>query len=215
MRQHALLAGDPAGLQDQIRRARIAPRDERFAVALVRDLRLVAQAHQRLHAAGGDAAAHHLFDLVQAVGVGFRRIGQLGERAVVAAVPAEVGERDEDVPRHRDPVAGERSFQAARAFAEQSADLRIVEPVPHRLGLATAEGSAVDETGDPGFDLGERGPRRRGGGRHVRGGLNADGRRRIDVRIEGGQGGAPGWGAGSPWIITQRGRRLQSSGSAR
>ena len=72
---------------------------------LVGLLGLVAQAEERLDAAGRHAAAHRLRHLVQRVGLRFRRVGQLGEGAVRAAIAAQVGERQEDVARHGDDVA--------------------------------------------------------------------------------------------------------------
>jgi hypothetical protein len=105
VRQHARFEGDSTRLHQVLGGRAQAAMLEPLAVGSIGDLRLVAETEERLDAAGAQGAAHHLPHVPERVGPGLRRVRRDRERAVGAAVAAEVGERDEHVPRHAHRVS--------------------------------------------------------------------------------------------------------------
>ena len=117
---------------------------EPLAMRAVRDLRLVAEAEQRLDAARRDAAAHHGRDLVERVRVRLGRVRRLREGAVRAAVATQVGERDEDVARDGDAIAPRPALALGRGL-EQRLEHRVVgEPLRQPLAVRRGEPLVLD-----------------------------------------------------------------------
>jgi hypothetical protein len=111
--QPGLVEHSLGGAAEILDRRRATQRPQLLARGAVAKLRLIAQREQRFATAGGGAGARQLEHLVQ------RHVGALAaprrtrERAVVADVAAELGQRDEQLWRERD-----------QALAAQPARLR-------------------------------------------------------------------------------------------
>ena len=165
VRQHADPEGDLAGLHQILGGGAQPALREPFAVRAVGDLGLVAEAEERLDAARAYAAARHLGDLVERVGLRVRRVRELREGAVVAAIAAQVGERDEDVAREADELALAAPLALAGAFQHGFAHARVGEAraEPARPARARADPSST-RLRDQALGLAPR-ERRLGGGR--------------------------------------------------
>ena len=133
VRQQAGLVQHQRAHRAQIVDRRLVPeRGQRLARGAVAQLRLVAEGEQRLGAARGRPGARDRQHLVR------RKIGgppgarPLGERAVVADVAAQLGQRNEHFARVRDEAAMPLVAQAARRV-DQLRERGLFEPNRKRL----------------------------------------------------------------------------------
>ena len=105
----------------------VSERVERFARGAVAKLRLVAEREQRLRAAGGRAGAGDRKHLVRGEIGGSPRARPLGEGAIVADVPAKMGERNEHLARVGKMAPMPLVAQTPGGF-DQFGQRRLLEP---------------------------------------------------------------------------------------
>ena len=110
---------------------------------MIGNLGLVTETEERLDAAGAHAAADDLGHLGELVGPGRGGVGQHGEGAVAAAVPAEIGERDEEVARDTDDFAFAAALALAGAFEQSVEHPRGVETSADPLRRRALEATRV------------------------------------------------------------------------
>ena len=106
MRQQTRSVEDGPGCGEQIRDGSGMPQLGQLCAGLrVSALRPVTEREQRLPAAGLGAPSSDVDDLVGCQIRPLARLRRLGERAVVADIPTQLGQRDEDFPGIADDVA--------------------------------------------------------------------------------------------------------------
>ena len=100
-----LFEDDPAHLGEIFERRRMAQPRQLVPRCRIAELRLVAEGEQGLLAAGRRAAPCDIEDFVAGEVGAAELLGGLGEHAIMANVPAELGERDEDLLGEADDAA--------------------------------------------------------------------------------------------------------------
>ena len=142
-----------------IDRGFVPERVERLARGAVAKLGLVAQREQRLGAARGRARASDRQHFVRGKVGGLPRARAFGEGAIVADVPAEVGERNEHLARIRDVAPMPLVAQTARGV-DQFRERRLLQPERKRLVARFAHPNHL-------MRLFDTDPRHVGGGRRM------------------------------------------------
>ena len=105
----------------------VPERFERVARGAVAQLRLVAEREKRLGATSGRPGARDRKDFVRGEIGALARARPLGERAIVADVPAKMGERNEHLARIGDMAAVPLIAQTARGV-DQLRERRLFKP---------------------------------------------------------------------------------------
>ncbi len=186
----------------------VAVRVEPFPRLVPPVLRTVAEREQRLLAAERRSLGRDLDDLVRRQVRALQPAGDRGERAVAAAVPAQPGQRDEDLAGVGDDPGPARALQPGvpgpRGVAEELGEL-IAPGMQERGGLARVQGLAVP------------GPGQRAAQRAVGGPGLGSGSRRLLRRTGGGPGDTHGLqtkpdGSG---LLARPGQAGQATGSPR
>ena len=143
VRQQSGLAQHQRAHRPQIIDGGFVPeRGQLVAGRAVAQLRLVAEREQRLRAAGGRSGAGDGEHLVRGQIGRSSRAGPLGKGAVMADVPAKMGERDEHLARVGDMAAMPLVAQTARGVDQlrerglfESNKKRVIARIAHRNHL--------------------------------------------------------------------------------
>ena len=144
MRQESRLAQhERAHRLEIVDRGFVPERVERLPGGAVAKLRLVAEREERLRAAGGRACASDRKHVVRGKVGGLARAWPLGEGAIVADVPAKMGERNEHLARIRKMAPMPLVAQTTRGV-DQLRERRLLQPDRKRLVARIAHSTTLE-----------------------------------------------------------------------